>query len=155
MDQETRQMRLTASGACEVQLRIEKLKEKLVNYDEALIRAVQKFGVHDDQYFERLQRKMYCEEELATLERMLASSKIINQGEESNNTVNLGNKVKLTNHKICYMFQIVTPLEANPITGKISAESPIGSTIIGKKMGSIVHVSLPKGEIELKIEAIE
>jgi len=40
-------------------------------------------------------------------------------------------------------FMIVGTLEANPGEGKISAESPVGKTLLGKKVGEEVMITSP------------
>lgn len=41
-------------------------------------------------------------------------------------------------------FEIVGTIEANPSTGRISNESPVGSAFLGKRAGETVEVSSPK-----------
>lgn len=48
-------------------------------------------------------------------------------------------------------FSIVGANEADPLQRKISNESPIGSSLMGKKVGDIVNISTPMGEIKYKI----
>ncbi|OGD62797.1 hypothetical protein A2215_02095 [Candidatus Berkelbacteria bacterium RIFOXYA2_FULL_43_10] len=51
-------------------------------------------------------------------------------------------------------FELVGSDEADPIAGKISLESPIGSALVGSKPGEVVSVSTPAGESEYKIVKI-
>ena len=48
-------------------------------------------------------------------------------------------------------YQIVGDFEADPSHNKISSNSPIGSSILGKKPGEEVVILTPKGELKLKI----
>lgn len=48
-------------------------------------------------------------------------------------------------------YQIVGDFEAAPSQNKISAYSPIGSSIFGKNPGDIVEIQTPKGKLKLKI----
>lgn len=48
-------------------------------------------------------------------------------------------------------YQIVGDYEADPSQNKISANSPIGSSLLGKKPGDIVEILTPKGKLMLKI----
>ncbi len=48
-------------------------------------------------------------------------------------------------------FKIVGATEANSLKGKISNESPLGKAIIGAKIGDVVSVEAPAGEIEYTI----
>ena len=48
-------------------------------------------------------------------------------------------------------FHLVGPGEIDPEGGKISSASPIGRGLLGRKVGDIVTVSIPKGILNLKI----
>ena len=50
--------------------------------------------------------------------------------------------VFLTDEQEEEVFRIVTTLRQNPLKGLISKESPIGSALMGKKVGDIVHVQV-------------
>ncbi|HWA71436.1 MAG TPA: transcription elongation factor GreB [Polyangiaceae bacterium] len=52
-------------------------------------------------------------------------------------------------------YQVVGPDEADPGAGRISFESPLGRSLMKKKLGDVVVVRRPAGEIELEITAIE
>ena len=53
------------------------------------------------------------------------------------------------------VFTIVGATEADPIHGKISCESPIGSALLGAKVGSSVLVKTPAGDVEYKVVKVE
>ena len=48
-------------------------------------------------------------------------------------------------------YRIVGSAEANPRERKISEKSPIGSALLGKKLGAKIRVATPDGEIKFKI----
>jgi transcription elongation factor GreA len=52
-------------------------------------------------------------------------------------------------------FHILGPIEADPATGKISVESPLGRALMGKKVGDVVTVQAPDGSFAVKIIAVE
>ena len=52
-------------------------------------------------------------------------------------------------------FQIVGTLEANPLEGRISNESPIGRCLLGKKKGDAVQIKLANNDVCYKIKKIE
>jgi transcription elongation factor GreA len=52
-------------------------------------------------------------------------------------------------------FLIVGQVEANPLQGKISNESPLGLALLGRKVGEEVRVQAPQGEMRFKLIAIE
>jgi len=68
--------------------------------------------------------------------------------------VSFGSKVTVEKEKSSMEFTIVEQLEANPAGGKISTSSPIGSALLGKKVGEIVEIETPEGKITFKISEI-
>ena len=57
--------------------------------------------------------------------------------------------VEQNGHNVLY--EIVGDFEADPSQNKISANSPIGSSLTGRKPGEEVVTLTPKGELKLKI----
>lgn len=51
-------------------------------------------------------------------------------------------------------YFIVGPLEADPLEDRVSYESPLGSALIGHKVGDTVEVAAPAGTIRYEIMAI-
>lgn len=72
----------------------------------------------------------------------------------SSDTVALGSTVALKNDAKEVSYTIVGPVEANPLEGRVSNESPIGVELIDKKVGDSATIATPKGEITYKIVQI-
>ena len=51
-------------------------------------------------------------------------------------------------------YQIVGEKEADLKAGKISASSPIGKGLIGKKVGEIAEVTAPNGVMKFQVNEI-
>ena len=68
----------------------------------------------------------------------------------------IGSKVSVKNHhnQNNYDYQLVEANEANPLLGKISSVSPVGSAILGRRIGDEVTVSTPGGEQIYTIDSI-
>lgn len=70
----------------------------------------------------------------------------------SKEIVEVGNKVSVVgDNKIVRNFEIVGRYESDPSSNKISDQSPIGKSLINKRVGDEVKVSTPKGIINYKI----
>jgi transcription elongation factor GreA len=52
------------------------------------------------------------------------------------------------------VYTIVGMSEAEPAAGKISNESPLGRSLIGKVVGDDVEVIVPKGKVTYKVRDI-
>ncbi len=51
-------------------------------------------------------------------------------------------------------YLILGPDEASPSSGSISFQSPLGKALMKRKVGDVVSVTRPAGEIEIEIKAI-
>ncbi|CAN5149753.1 transcription elongation factor GreA [soil metagenome] len=69
-------------------------------------------------------------------------------------TVTIGCQVTIKNEKEEKTYTIVGGYESNPLEGKMSHRSPIGSALIGKKVGDKVEVIIPSGSVTYTIEKI-
>ena len=70
--------------------------------------------------------------------------------------VEVGAKVTVQNQEgKSYQYTITGSAEADPSQGRISNVSPIGRSLLGKKVGETTGVSAPSGKIKLEILAIE
>ena len=93
------------------------------------------------------------EDRINKLENMIRKAKIINENEISNDSVNIGLKVKVRD-KISgeeIEYAIVGSTEADPFEGKISNESLVGSALLGKKKDDHVEIQVPDGTVIYEI----
>lgn len=93
------------------------------------------------------------ESRIAEIEDILLNAEIIKSGKSSK--VILGSKVELKIGKKTVMYTVVGPVEADPLEGKISNESPIGVALMDKKVGDSATITTPKGEISYEIVSIK
>ncbi len=98
---------------------------------------------------ERLEAKIY------ELEQILKSAKII-KGSRVQDKIVPGTKFEVLdkNSNKKYIFILVGFGEANILEGKISTESPLGKAFLNKKVGDIVKVQTPKGEVIYEIKKV-
>jgi len=96
-----------------------------------------------------------CEARIAELEHILQNAEIIKEPKSSAAAkVQLGSTVKLKNDGKHKEFQIVGTVEADPLNGKISDESPIGKLLLGRKLGDEVELQTPAETAIYKITDI-
>jgi transcription elongation factor GreA len=92
------------------------------------------------------------ETRIAEIEDILLNAELIRSGNKTK--IALGNRVELKNGKKRFVYTIVGPVEADPLEGRISNESPIGSAIFGKKVGDRATIETSKGRIAYEIVSI-
>lgn len=86
---------------------------------------------------------------ISEIEAILQNVEIIKKP-RGDSKVQLGSKVKLKNGT-AQEYQVVGTVEADPLSGKISDESPIGSALLGKKVGDFVEIKTPNDVTRYKI----
>ena len=87
------------------------------------------------------------------LKLLMRVGKVVEGGDQ--NTVGFGNRVIIDNDVEKQEFTIVSALEADPAHGKMSDSSPIGSALLGKKVGDNVEIEVPSGRVNYKIIEIK
>ena len=95
------------------------------------------------------------EARIEQIEAILADVTVV-EGEESDTEVNIGSIVTVLDIEINEEreFKIVGSMEANSMKGKISNESPVGQAILKHKVGDIVKVHAPVGDLPYQILSI-
>ena len=91
------------------------------------------------------------ESRIAEIEKILKNAKIIKESKKDK--IGLGSTVILRNGSETE-YKIVGAIEADPLEGKISDESPLGTQLMGKKVGDKVSIKTPKNETEYTIKSI-
>jgi transcription elongation factor GreA len=90
------------------------------------------------------------EARIAELEHILQNVQIIKIA-KSNGKIRLGSQVELKGSGKTEHFQIVGTMEADPLNGKISDESPIGQALIGRSKDETVEIKLGNQVTKYKI----
>ena len=96
------------------------------------------------------------ESKIKQLEVAVSNAKIVDTSTIDTSKVTILTKVTITNQatKKTVTYQLVGEKEADLKAGKISASSPIGKGLIGKKVGEIAEVQAPNGVMKFSIDNI-
>jgi len=109
------------------------------------IKTAREFGdlSENAEYTSARQEQERVESRISEIENILQNVEII-QKPTGDSKVQLGSVVKLKDGKDkSKEFQVVGTVEADPLNGKISDESPIGQALLGKKEGQEVEIKTP------------
>ncbi len=100
----------------------------------------------------------FLEGRIQELKTMIRNAVIIEEsnGKGGSKFVRLGSRVTVVDQSegTPETYLIVGQVEANPLEGKISNESPVGMALVGRSVGDVVRVAAPAGEIVFKVTAI-
>jgi transcription elongation factor GreA len=150
---------LTHDGLNKLEKELETLKSvKRPEVAERLKQALEFGDISENSEYEDAKNEQgFIEGRILLVEKMLRNAKVIDEQEVKDNVVSAGSKVKLievnNNEEVEYM--IVGSAEADPAHFKISNESPVGRSLMGQKVGSIINVNVPMGTIQYKIAGIK
>ncbi|GMV98918.1 MAG: transcription elongation factor GreA [Candidatus Hydrogenedentota bacterium] len=83
----------------------------------------------------------------------IARSVVIEHDKIDGNKALIGATVKVRNKKTNKdtVFILVSPVEADATTGKISVRSPVGEALLGKEVGEVAVAKVPAGNLEFEI----
>ena len=98
----------------------------------------------------------HLEARIRVIEDQLRHAVIIDP-ETKRGRANVGSTVKVLNLNLDreQTFQLVSPSEVNPASGKISVESPVGLAVINQGPGDEVLVNAPAGQLRLRVLEVE
>jgi transcription elongation factor GreA len=142
--------RLTKEGVDELKSELDSLIAKRAGIAEAIKTARELGDLAENAEYQsaRLEQERN-ESRISEIENILLNVEIIRKP-KGDSKVQLGSRVKLKNGKV-KEFQVVGTVEADPLSGKISDESPIGAALLGKKLGDKVEIKTPTEVTSYKI----
>jgi transcription elongation factor GreA len=139
-----KQYKLTQDGINELKSELDRLIGERATITER-IKSARELGdlSENAEYASARSEQEASENRIAQIEHILKNVEKIS-APKTNHSVKLGACVKLTGEggKV-KEFQIVGTVEADPLQGKISDESPIGQMLLGKKVGEAVELVTP------------
>lgn len=150
-----KQFRLTQEGINELETELKSLVDKRGDIAESIRMAREQGDLSENaEYHAAKDEHEKNEGRILEIENILASVELIKKP-KGDSKVQLGSTVKLKNgagaHKV---FKVVGTVEADPLSGKISDESPIGKALLGKKLNDDVEIVTPADTTVYKIVEI-
>lgn len=153
-----KQFPMTAAGKQKLEDELDFLKTIKRKEVVERIKIARDFGdlSENAEYDSAKEDQAFVEGRISTLESMIRNAVIINENELNNDIVRLGTTVTFIEvpdgDKEAYT--IVGSAEADPLEGRISNDSPIAKSMIGRTIGDRVKVLTPGGEMEIEIVSI-
>lgn len=144
---------ITESGQRELERELNELKSRRGEIADK-IAAARDFGdlSENAEYDAAREAQGLLETRITEIETILQNASIIQTG--SSSTVVLGSTVELEANGKTVVYTVVGPVEADPLEGKVSNESPIGQALMGKVVGDTVTINTPKGELAYTVVAL-
>ncbi|WP_265025652.1 MULTISPECIES: transcription elongation factor GreA [unclassified Wolbachia] len=152
---------ITSKGFENMQAELEKLKEEKPSVIQAISDARDQGDLSENaEYHAARERLGFIEGRIMEIESKLSHAEVIEVKNLSGDSVMFGATVTLSmlsdnNGEVEYVYKVVGEYEADVSKQLISTSSPLGSALIGKKVGEYVEVTVPNGEKLYKIVKIE
>jgi transcription elongation factor GreA len=140
---------ITKEGKEKLQKELEYLKKTKRKEIANRIRAAAAMGDLSENfdYQNAKEDQDFCERRIAELESTLLSAKVV-QSASGGETAQIGSRVTLQTGKEKWTITLTGPQEADPFEDKISASSPLGEALLGKKKGDKIDVQTPQGKMQ-------
>lgn len=144
---------LTDTGRKELEQELETLKSRRGEIADKIADARGYGDLSENAEYDAAREEQgLVETRIAEIEDVLMNAESIKGG--SSDKVGLGSQVTLKSSEKEVTYTVVGPVEADPVAGKVSNESPIGQALMGKKLGDKVEITTPKATISYAINAI-
>ncbi len=150
---------MTAEGKVKLEKELENLK--LVKRPEVIerIKIARSYGdlSENSEYEAAKDEQSVVESRVKQIENMLKYAQVIDATSVSADEVSIGKKVTFTDvdEDETEVYTIVGSAESDPLSGKISNDSPIAKALLGNKEGSFVTITTPGGSFDVKIDKVE
>ncbi len=143
---------ITETGRKELELELEELKGRRGDIADKIAEARDYGDLSENaEYDSAREEQGLVETRIAEIEDILMNAEIIKA--RKSNKVQIGSTVELKNGKTV-KYTIVGPVEADPMSGKISDESPLGVALMGKAVGDTATITTPKGDTTYTVVSI-
>ncbi|MCM3747788.1 transcription elongation factor GreA [Paenibacillus pasadenensis] len=147
---------LTPEGLAKLEAELEELKGPKRRELAQRIKTAISYGdlKENSEYHSAKEDQAFMETRILQIQAMLKKARVADSSDTSKVTV--GSIVSLLDQEFDEKldYRIVSPAEADVMENRISYESPLGKTLIGKQVGDVVEVDAPIGKIKYKVLAI-
>ena len=154
----SKQVFLTNEGLKKLEEELNELKTVKRKEIAEKIKVALSFGdlSENSEYDEAKNDQAILESRIMSIEAMLKNVSIINESDLDTGSIFVGSKIKIRDVEFDEVsdYRIVGSNEADPDSGLISDESPIGAALLGHKVGDMVQVEAPAGVIEFEVLGI-
>ena len=153
---ENKEIYLTSEGAQKIQVELKDLTgPRRVDIAKRLRDAISMGDLKENaEYISTKEDQAFLEGKIAELQQILKIA-IIVEGNGGNDEVSVGSTVVVViDGEAPSTYKLVGIKEADPRNGKISNESPIGSSLMGKRVGDTITAETPGGDLVMEIQEI-
>ncbi len=144
---------MTDEGIAELKRELEELKQKRQEITDKIKQAREYGDLSENaEYHAAREEQGIVEGRIAEIESILNNVDVVKKN--LSGTVGIGSQVTLDTDDNSMKITIVGSYEADPLENKISDESPMGRSLLGKKVGDKIKIKTPSGEKVYTVKVI-
>jgi transcription elongation factor GreA len=119
------------------------------------LRDAREQGGDNLELIDALEDQEMLERRITMLEGSLASADVVDDA-PCDGTIGIGTRVRLSdiNSESTTEYEVVGSLEADAGQRRLSAESPVGRALLGRRSGDVFDVEAPRGRRRFRILAV-
>lgn len=150
---------MTQEGKVKLEKELEDLKTIQRPQIIEEIKVARSYGdlSENSEYKSAKNQQALLESRINTVEHMLQFAEVVDEEQTDSNEVSVGKTVQfkeLPDEEV-EEYQIVGAAEADPLSGKVSNDSPIAAALLGHKVGEKVDIEIPDGLMHVEIVSVK
>lgn len=140
---------LTKEGYSKLQSELELLVHTRRKEIASRIQEAKELGdlSENAEYQEAKNEQAFNEGRIEELENALRHAIVIDDQRVADGQIRVGSKIVVTMDGKQSQLEMVGSNEADPLSGRISNESPLGQSLLGKKVGDQATIATPRGQV--------
>jgi transcription elongation factor GreA len=105
--------------------------------------------------YEALEEQAQLEQRIAMLQVQLAAAEIVVPPDDG--TASLGTRVRIreVGSRDEVVYELVGTIDADPASGRLSVEAPVGRALVGEAAGAVVDVQTPRGRTRFELLSVD
>jgi transcription elongation factor GreA len=146
---------LTQVGLEKLKAELKELKERRKTVAER-IRIAREYGdlSENSEYDDARNEQSFVEGRVQDLQEMIKNARVVARS-AAGDKIEMGSTVTLKLENDSFSYEIVGANESDPLKGKISSESPLGFSLLGKAKGDKVDITTPGGTTSYQIVEVK
>lgn len=150
----TQPVLLTNEGLAKLKDDLDIALERRIEAADRMKEAAQPGDIEDNPEYEQAKEEVVrLDDRIYELQEMIGRAQII-EGKPSS-TARPGSTIDVVDEDgETVTYHLVGAVEADPASGRISVESPVGRALVGKRQGDRISVIVPAGTVELTVKAV-
>lgn len=147
---------ITEEGLKEIQEEYDELVNKKRPETVKRVAETRTIGdlTEDNEHTQAKQSLAFIDGKINELGEVIQNAQVIESEPEEKDQVSLGCRVTVSFKGKTQVFHLVGEWEADPTSMKISHQSPLGQSLLGRKVGEKIEVKAPAGKIVYTIKEI-